>query len=267
MPVTLRRNMIAENWQKLKTFDFYLVPASEDMEMEVEYMTNNDTVDQGEDEESPQGHGNPSNTNDGRPLLDQESNDSTPVIPEAYLVEENNDNIVDAEPLLPWWKQTRTVFSVICLMMTAAAIAVGLTVTMGRAAAGEMQPITLSPAPSSTVAPSASPTTCFSVDIAVTLFHNSTEHAWKLLRMNNVGEGDAIRSYEGEHDGDTSHSESMCLPEGEYEFTINFDSEEGGGGGMCCAGEYNITSNGQLIAQGKEFWQHSLAVTSRFSIP
>lgn len=207
-----------------------------------------------------------------------------------------NYNIVDAEPLLPWWKQTRTVLSVICLMMTAAAIAVGVTVLTGGAGDAAMeveddsqadspdeyyydyvpspQPTSsLAPsssiAPSSSLAPSASPTTCFWVEISVTLFHNSTEHAWKLLKINNdVGDGDEIKSYVGEQDGGTSHSESMCLLEGEYEFTIKFDSEEeGGGGGVCCEGEYNITSNGQLIAQGKEFLQQYLAVTSRFSIP
>ena len=45
-------------------------------------------------------------------------------------------------------------------------------------------------------------------------------------------------------------SESLCLDEGSYEFTV-FDSD-----GICCLygdGQYNLTSNGNVIAQGGEF--------------
>ena len=55
----------------------------------------------------------------------------------------------------------------------------------------------------------------------------------------------------------------MCLPAGEYEFTI-YDSA---GDGICCDwgdGHYNVTSVGELIAQGGDFEDKE---TTMFSIP
>lgn len=49
-----------------------------------------------------------------------------------------------------------------------------------------------------------------------------------------------------------SHVETYCLKEGNYKFTI-YDSY---GDGICCSngnGEYVVTSNAVIIAQGGEF--------------
>jgi len=44
-----------------------------------------------------------------RPVLDEERNDSTPMLPIAFLVEDRKDEVIIAthlEPALPWWKQS-----------------------------------------------------------------------------------------------------------------------------------------------------------------
>ena len=51
--------------------------------------------------------------------------------------------------------------------------------------------------------------------------------------------------------GDTSYSESICLEEGEYRFTIYDDWP--GRDGICCdhgEGSYNVTADGTLIVEG-----------------
>ena len=58
-----------------------------------------------------------------------------------------------------------------------------------------------------------------------------------------------MMSYEAK-EGDTSHSESLCLPEGEYLFIIHDDDEDD----VCCwngGGFYSINAeDGALIARG-----------------
>jgi len=107
-------------------------------------------------------------------------NESIPRIPEAFLVEdEDNDVIISgyAEIIPPWWKQklTRIFFAIICLVVAAAAVAVGVSissdksvtnlVTVAQASTAPSvsikptnEPITASP--SSSFSPSYSPTTC-----------------------------------------------------------------------------------------------------------
>ena len=74
-----------------------------------------------------------------------------------------------------------------------------------------------------------------------------------------------VKSFANAAFGDTSHTESICLEAGEYEFTI----QDVAGDGMCCGvtqgyGNYDITSNGSLTAEGGEFG-HSESTT--FTIP
>ena len=74
-----------------------------------------------------------------------------------------------------------------------------------------------------------------------------------------------VKSFANAAFGDTSHTESICLEEGEYEFTI----QDVAGDGICCGvtqgyGNYNITSNGSLIVEGGEFGRSE---STTFTIP
>jgi len=152
------------------------------------------------------------NATAGRALLGQEPNDSTPVIPEAFLVEGSDGNVVDAQPLLPWWKQKRTVLSVMFLMLVAAAIAVAVTLVAAGGKDPEYSDMLISDllnttapssslAPSSSVspsfsrAPSVSPTACFGVEISVNSSDTSTYNAWKLRSITKkADDSDDIKS-------------------------------------------------------------------------
>ena len=71
-----------------------------------------------------------------------------------------------------------------------------------------------------------------------------------------------FKSHQG-LEGDVSHSQPICLEEGEWKFVI-YDSW---GSGICCyagEGHYNVTSNGALIAEGGEFEDDE---STTFSIP
>jgi len=71
-----------------------------------------------------------------------------------------------------------------------------------------------------------------------------------------------VKAYSGtDDDANTLRKESMCLEEGQYEFTI-YDSY--GDGLLFFSGHYNVTSYGELIVEGAEF-EHSEATS--FSIP
>ena len=57
----------------------------------------------------------------------------------------------------------------------------------------------------------------------------------------------------------------LCLQEGEYEFTI----KDMAGDGICCGvapryGNYNVTTNGMLIAEGGDF---NSSESTSFSLP
>ena len=91
-------------------------------------------------------------------------------IPDAYLVENDGDQQIEdivisgyAEPLLPWWKKKRVVFSLLFFAAAVVAIAAGVGVSLSRksaAAASATQGPTASAYPSSSLAPSSSPTAC-----------------------------------------------------------------------------------------------------------
>ncbi|KAL7518028.1 hypothetical protein ACHAWX_002895 [Stephanocyclus meneghinianus] len=86
-----------------------------------------------------------------------DDNKSMPIIPEAYLVVEEE---VIADPLPPWYKQRRTkaLFSVIFVLAVAAAIAAGIRPQPDTIA--ELVVIPTTHAPSASMAPSQAPTTC-----------------------------------------------------------------------------------------------------------
>mmetsp|Transcript_26012 Transcript_26012/g.54262 ORF Transcript_26012/g.54262 Transcript_26012/m.54262 type:complete len:388 (+) Transcript_26012:2-1165(+) len=111
--------------------------------------------------------------------------------------------------------------------------------------------------PSSSSAPSF---ICYEIDITVVHDWCADETSWELRRGNIFGV--ALASYAGAPDG-TSHTETLCLKEGVYVFTI-YDAA-GDGISRNEKGQYNITSsNGELIAEGSEF-EH--LETTIFSIP
>jgi len=80
------------------------------------------------------------------------------------------------------------------------------------------------------------------------------------LLENSLGGAVAIRS-DASMDGDPSHNVSICLEEGEYEFTV-YDSRDDDAIDLLV--DYNITSNGKLIVQGGDFENEE---TASFSIP
>ena len=211
---------------------------------------------------------------------DQLIESTTPVIPEAFLVgveDENGDgsdiDIVDAEPLLPWWKQKRVIGAVICIVFVA--IITSVLVTLGVSGRGS--------ALEGVSTPTASRPACFSVDISFELFHNSsqskTNTTWKLSKRDtNYSENEvqlwvqpySNQTYVSKEDPSSSHSQSaLCLPEGDYEFTIIFDSTADGyeEESPYHSGRFNITFYGELFAQGDNTWQHYLETRTRFSVP
>ncbi len=137
----------------------------------------------------------------------------------------------------------------------------------------------MSPSSSSVPSTSSAPTeTCFWIEITI-VYDSFPEETWLELWKNvDVGQDyEGTRSHKEVepgnyelvklHDaslGDTLYSESICLQEGEYRFTI-FDVWING---ICCdfgSGNYNVTtSNGVLIAEGGMFYS---AESTAFTIP
>ena len=100
--------------------------------------------------------------------IDQETEDIAIHIPEAFLVEDIDEEVFIATPTLPWWKQRRTkiFFGVVVLLLGTMAIALGVllsrpnnSTTVNMIVNGTDAP-SVSLAPSSSSAPSSSPTEC-----------------------------------------------------------------------------------------------------------
>ena len=138
----------------------------------------------------------------------------------------------------------------------------------------------MSPSSSSVPSSSSAPTeTCYWIDITI-VYDLYPEEIWlELWKSVDVGQDYEVTRSQKEvgpvnyelvklHEaslGDTLYSESICLQEGEYIFTI-FDIAWGNG--ICCQyglGNYNVTtSNGVLIAEGGMFF---FAESTTFTIP
>jgi hypothetical protein len=138
----------------------------------------------------------------------------------------------------------------------------------------------MSPSSSSVPSSSSAPTeTCYWIDITI-VYDLYPEETWlELWKSVDFGQDYEVTRSQKEvgpvnyelvklHDaslGDTLYSESICLQEGEYIFTI-FDIAWGNG--ICCeygSGNYNVTtSNGVLIAEGGMFF---FAENTTFTIP
>jgi len=125
--------------------------------------------------------------------------------------------------------------------------------------------------PSTSLAPSftSSPTdTCYGVVIAIYYDYDtfSNEISWKLFRINDSGgDGEELVQSFAPTEKLSSYLDSICLPDGSYEFII-FDSAHDG---LCCqfveTGLYSLSLNdGVLIREGGEFESSESTV---FSIP
>lgn len=118
--------------------------------------------------------------------------------------------------------------------------------------------------PTSVPSTSSSPTeTCSWVEITITYDEFPFETSFQLKHsvIDNIGDNETVQIMHAASVRDTSYTKSICLEEGDYEFTI-FDSD-----GICCNygdGGYNITSDGALIVEGGEF---EISVRTTFSIP
>jgi len=114
--------------------------------------------------------------------------------------------------------------------------------------------------PTSSTSPTFS--ACYGISIAVVYDEYPDETSWELQTIDESGYVNVTTTLETVSDG--FHTENMCLPEGEYHFTI-YDSR---GDGLCCGygkGHYNVTStNGGLIAEGGEFGKRE---TTMFILP
>ena len=125
--------------------------------------------------------------------------------------------------------------------------------------------------PSTSLAPSftSSPTdTCYWVVISIyyDYFDFSNEISWKLFRISDSGgDGEELVQSFAPTEKLSSYLDSICLPDGSYEFII-FDSAHDG---LCCqffeTGLYSLSLNdGILIREGGEFESSESTV---FSIP
>jgi len=92
---------------------------------------------------------------------------------------------------------------------------------------------------------------CYQIEIAIEYDGYPAETSWELHRLVYNGGGDELVDSHAGSSGDTLFNQTICLPEGEYNFTI-IDAD-----GICCSygqGNYNITTpNGGVLAEGGEF--------------
>mmetsp|Transcript_37938 Transcript_37938/g.69681 ORF Transcript_37938/g.69681 Transcript_37938/m.69681 type:complete len:158 (-) Transcript_37938:106-579(-) len=125
-------------------------------------------------------------------------------------------------------------------------------------------PAKMTPMLTQIVSSSIAPTACYLIDVAIIYDWGPVQSSWELQRISTSGDSALVKSYQEANWIARSYSESMCLPSGEYEFTM-YDSA---GDGICCDwgdGHYNVTtSNGTLIAHGGAFESEE---TTRFSLP
>jgi len=122
----------------------------------------------------------------------------------------------------------------------------------------------MTPMPTQIVSSSIAPTTCYLIEVVIIYDWAPIQSSWTLQRISAFGSSALVKTYEEASWIARSYTESMCLPAGEYEFTI-YDAA---GDGICCDwgdGHYNVTtSNGTLIAHGGAFESEE---TTRFSLP
>ena len=112
------------------------------------------------------------------------------------------------------------------------------------------------------MAPTTSPKpteTCYWVGIVVVFDGFSDETSWEIQSISSSGNV-VLKTFNGtSSEANKLLSESMCLEEGEYQFTI----KDSTGDGIGTPG-YNVTSDGRLIVKGGDFGDNE---STTFSIP
>ena len=114
--------------------------------------------------------------------------------------------------------------------------------------------------------PSLSPTGSYCIIVTIVYDAYPTRTSWELYSIGLDGIGVEVKSYSEANEDATSHTETVCLTEREYDFVI-YDIY-GEYGGICCddgEGHYNVTTfDGKVIAEGGDFGGSEV---TRFSIP
>ena len=113
--------------------------------------------------------------------------------------------------------------------------------------------------PSASMAPSKSSSpkeTCYRIVISITYDEWPEEVSWDMKRSQTDGDYLVLKSYSAAKN-DTVYTDSICLQDGDYTFTIYDEMWDGICGDYeepSICGHYNITSSsGDLIAEGGEF--------------
>ena len=112
--------------------------------------------------------------------------------------------------------------------------------------------------------PASSPdNTCYSIDVVVVYDDKPLDSVWDIQRVTLNGDNEVLKVSRGTADDVFKlRKESLCLTAGVYQFTMHDEKQQGGG--FSYPGYYNVSSSGDLIAQGRDFFCNS---TSTFALP
>jgi len=96
--------------------------------------------------------------------------------------------------------------------------------------------------------------TCRWIEVNVVFDDYAKELSWDVQRVGVSGEDDTVLEYFKAEESLDSHTDSLCLEEHQYQYTIHNDTGDGTGYTISRQeGYYNLTSYGALIARGAEF--------------
>ena len=106
--------------------------------------------------------------------------------------------------------------------------------------------------PTSSAAPSdASAEECEPLKISIEYDDNPEDVSYTIRKLSTRTDYDTVLIYNAP-EGETTHSNTVCLPEGSYEFIISDRSSDG----ICCdrgQGSYYVESNDKWIGKGGGF--------------
>ena len=107
--------------------------------------------------------------------------------------------------------------------------------------------------------------TCYWVDLVVAFDNEPVFSVWDIQKVNYVGDNEVLKIYRGTSDDILQiRKDSICLTAGVYQFTMH--DEKPTGGGLSYPGYYSVSSGGDIITQGREFFDQCNA-TATFSLP
>ena len=106
--------------------------------------------------------------------------------------------------------------------------------------------------------------TCYLIDIVVVYDEEPLDSVWDIRRVTPNGDNEVLKVSRGTRDDVFKlRKESICLTAGVYQFTMH--DEKPKGGGLSYPGYYNVSSDGDLIVQGREFYRCN--ETTIFALP